>query len=143
MLDALVAIMQNATRPDVLDVQRLLLQRLAYQGDVFPSRIPTPANITEVGGYLNLLESLGQQDMRVSAVASALGIAAPPPDSVSVTGVVPVGFIDFANDRPPGRAQASIPTTICRNGSSRPLTGGVSGNGVGRSRYRPTRNCAT
>lgn len=112
VLDALVAIMQNATRPDTLEVQRLLLQRLAYQGDVFPSRIPVPANITEVGGYLNLLESLGQQDMRVSAVASALGIAGPPPDSVSLTGVIPVGFIDVANDRPAGPAQASIPITI-------------------------------
>jgi len=112
VLDALVEIMKSATRPDVQDAQRILLQRLANSGDVFPSRIPQPQNISEVGGYLNLLESMGQQDMRLAAIASALGVASPPPGSTSLTGVVPLGFIDIANDRPAGPAQASIPTTI-------------------------------
>jgi hypothetical protein len=103
--------MKSGVRPDVLEAQRLLLQRLATQGDVFPSRIPPPRNITEVGGYLNLLERAGHLDMRTSAVASALGIAAPAVGA-DTTGAVPVGFVQVANDRPAGPAQASIPPLI-------------------------------
>ena len=43
VIDALVELMRTATRPDVLEAQRVLLQRLAHQGDVFPSRIPPPS----------------------------------------------------------------------------------------------------
>mgnify|MGYP001175444892 FL=1 len=32
------------------DMQDLLLQRLVTSGDVIPSRIPAPLNITEIGG---------------------------------------------------------------------------------------------
>jgi hypothetical protein len=112
VIDVLVELMRTATRPDVLEAQRVLLQRLAHQGDVFPSRIPPPRNITEVGGYLNLLETLGQQGTRSEAVASALGVAGPPPVAAGLAGVVPVGFVDMANDRPEGPAQASIPPLI-------------------------------
>lgn len=112
VVDALVELMRSGVRPDVLEAQRLLLQRLAQQGDVFPSRVPAPLNITEVGGYLNLLESAGQLDMRASAVASALGVAGPAPGSVALGGVVPVGFVEVANDRPAGAAQASIPPLL-------------------------------
>ena len=110
VMDALVEVMRAGVRPDVLEAQRLLLQRLANQGDVFPSRIPLPRNITEVGGYLNLLERAGQTDMRTSAIASALGIAAPPPGAIG--GVVALGRVTLANDRPPGPVQASIPPLI-------------------------------
>ncbi|MBA2724096.1 MAG: hypothetical protein H0W48_05710 [Methylibium sp.] len=112
VVDALVELMRSGVRPDVLEAQRLLLQRLAQQGDVFPSRVPAPLNITEVGGYLNLLESAGQLDMRASAVASALGVAGPAPGSAALGGVVPVGFVEVANDRPAGAAQASIPPLL-------------------------------
>jgi hypothetical protein len=78
VLDAIVELMKTGTRPEVLAAQATLLQRLAEQGDVFPSRVPPPRNITEVGGYLNLLEDARQSTMRLAAVASALGIAAPP-----------------------------------------------------------------
>jgi hypothetical protein len=111
VLDALVELMRSGVRPDVLEAQRVLLERLAYQGDVFPSRIPAPLNITEVGGYLNLLESVGQETIRSGAVASALGIAGPPPLARELD-AVPVGFVEAANDRPPGPAQASIPPTL-------------------------------
>jgi hypothetical protein len=111
-VDTLVELMKSGVRPDVLEAQRLLLQRLANQGDVFPSRVPAPRNITEVGGYLNLLELCGQGDMRSSAVASALGVAGPAPGGESLAGAVPVGFVDMANDRPAGPAQASIPPLL-------------------------------
>lgn len=108
-MDALVELMKSGVRPDVLEAQRVLLQRLAAQGDVFPARIPAPRNITEVGGYLNLLESAGQADVRSAAVASALGVAGPPPGGEALAGAVSVGFVSVANDRPAGPAQASIP----------------------------------
>jgi hypothetical protein len=112
VMDALVELMRAGARPDVLEAQRLLLQRLANQGAVFPSRIPLPRNITEVGGYLNLLERAGQLDMRLSAVASALGIASPAAALDPLSGALPVGFVQAPNDRPPGPVQASIPPLI-------------------------------
>ncbi|HEY8548623.1 MAG TPA: hypothetical protein VIL35_01595 [Vicinamibacterales bacterium] len=110
IMEALVELMRSGVRPDVLEAQRLLLQRLATQGDVFPSRIPPPLNITQVGGYLNLLERAGQLDMRASAIASALGIAGPA--ITPADGGVAVGFVDVPNDRPAGAAQASIPPLL-------------------------------
>lgn len=112
IMDALVELMRAGARPDVLEAQRLLLQRLANQGDVFPSRVPLPRNITEVGGYLNLLEGAGQFDMRLSAVAGALGVAGPAAAAGSLTGAVPVGFVEVANDRPAGPVQPSIPPLL-------------------------------
>ena len=50
---------------------------LALQGDVIQSRIPAPRNITEIGGYLNLLQTLGQAEMRTQTLAGALGVAGP------------------------------------------------------------------
>lgn len=112
MMDVLIEIMRSGVRPDVLEAQRILLQRLAHQGDVFPARIPAPRNITEIGGYLNLLERAGLLETRASAVASALGVAAPPPLSAALGGAPPVGFVDIGNDRPAGPAQASIVPTL-------------------------------
>jgi hypothetical protein len=112
VVDVLVELMRTGTRPDVLEAQRVLLQRLATQGDVFPSRVPAPLNITEVGGYLNLLQSLGQDGVQGAAIASALGVAGPPQQGVGLAGAVPVGFVEVANDRPAGPAQPSIPPTL-------------------------------
>lgn len=110
IIQVLTELMRTATRPDVLEAQRVLLQRLAYQGDVFPSRVPPPLNITEVGGYLNLLASMGMTETRANAVASALGIAGPPPGAR--TGTPATGFVDMVNDRPPGPAQHTVPPTV-------------------------------
>jgi hypothetical protein len=112
LMTALVELIRSGVRPDVLEAQRLLLQRLANQGDVFPARIPVPRNITEIGGYLNLLELAGQNSIRLSAVASALGIAGPAPAGEALAGAVPVGFVEIANDRPAGAVQASIPPLL-------------------------------
>lgn len=112
LVDSLVDLIRSGIRPDVLEAQRVLLQRLSTQGDVFPARIPAPRNITEVGGYLNLLERAGHLDLRSSALAGALGIAGPALGGEVLAGVVPVGFVDVPNDRPPGPAQASIPPLL-------------------------------
>ncbi len=111
-VDALVELIRSGVRPDVLEAQRVLLQRLSTQGDVFPSRLPAPLNITEVGGYLNLLERAGYSDLRTSAITSAIGIAGPAIGGEALAGVVPVGFVQVANDRPAGPAQPSIPPLL-------------------------------
>lgn len=112
VIDAIVELIRSGVRPDVLEAQRLLLQRLANQGDVFPSRIPAALNITEVGGYLNLLQNAGLGDMRASAIAGALGVAGPPAQAVALGGALALGFVEVANDRPAGPVQASIPPTL-------------------------------
>jgi hypothetical protein len=74
---ALAAVIQGAASPAVQEAQALLLRRLALEGSVLPSRLPAPANITEMGGYFNLLTTAGLSDLRTSAIASALGLASP------------------------------------------------------------------
>jgi hypothetical protein len=75
--DALAAVIRSAASPQVQEAQVLLLRRLALEGSVLPSRIPAPLNITEVGGYLNLLSENGSAAMHGSALAAALGLASP------------------------------------------------------------------
>lgn len=110
--EALSEILRNSSSPEILQAQQLLLQRLALQGDVFSSRIPQPKNITEVGGYMNLLAHLGETEVRSQALAAALGVAGPNP----MPGLHPVRGVLFdvprSNDRPPGDAQASIPVQV-------------------------------
>jgi hypothetical protein len=106
---ALSDILRSSSSPEVLQAQQLLLQRLALQGDVFSSRIPVPRNITEVGGYMNLLARLGESEIRTQALAAALGVAGPNP----MPGLHPTRGVLFdvsrPNDRPPGPAQAGTP----------------------------------
>jgi len=73
-----------------------------------PSRIPAPRNITEIGGYINLLETLNQPELRAQTLASILGVAGSnPPLGWSVGG--PVLFnVTRMNDRPSGAQQATI-----------------------------------
>ena len=76
---------------------------------MFSSRVPPPRNITEIGGYLNLLETLNEGDMREQVLAATLGVAGPNPTAgFSPTG--PVLFdVQRANDRPDGPSQPTIP----------------------------------
>jgi hypothetical protein len=114
ILLAIVDLLKTGSNPDILEAQRILLQRIALEGDVVPSRIPAPKNITEVGGYLNLLQDSGQPELRAEMLAAILGVAGPPhPDLLSPTaGLTPLAFIPLPNDRPAGNAQPAIPTTI-------------------------------
>ncbi|MDD5199092.1 MAG: hypothetical protein PHC88_04755 [Terrimicrobiaceae bacterium] len=109
VMSALAAILQSSVSPDALAAQNLLLRRLSTEGDVFSSRIPVPRNITEVGGYLNLLDTLGETVMREQALASALGVAGPNP-TPGFSPSAPVLYdVQRANDRPAGAAQPTIP----------------------------------
>lgn len=95
---ALAALIQGAASPAVQEAQVLLLRRLALEGSVLPSRIPAPANITEFGGYLNLLAGADMATMRTSALASALGLASPAAVIWDDT-PPPLGLSSVGNDR--------------------------------------------
>lgn len=110
VIESLVKVVEAGTTPDLQQARLLMLQRLATQGSVVPSRIPAPLNITEIGGYLNLLERLEHTELRTQMLAATLGLAGPNP----VPGLPGAGptlfFASRANDRPgEGLRQAQIP----------------------------------
>jgi hypothetical protein len=102
----------HATSGDALDAQRIILRRIALQGDIVPSRVPAPRNITEIGGYLNLLESLGQSDMEVQTLAGILGIAGGTTPQGLISAAPALPLTQVTNDRPPGPAQPALPLTV-------------------------------
>ncbi len=107
--DALADILRSSVTSEALQAQNLLLRRLAVEGDVFSSRVPPPRNITEVGGYLNLLETLNESDIREQVLAATLGVAGPNP-TPGFSPSAPVLYDEQrTNDRPAGPAQASVP----------------------------------
>jgi hypothetical protein len=112
IIDALADALRNATSPELMEAQVILLRRLALQGEVFPARIPAPRNITEVGGYLNLLERYAQPETRDQMLAATLGVAGPNP----MPGWFPTSpvlfFAQRPNDRPPGPGQPAIPVSL-------------------------------
>lgn len=111
MVDALIGVLDKTISPETADAQSLLLQRLVTSGDVIPSRIPAPKNITEIGGYLNLLESLGADDLREQVLAAVLGVSGPLPAAGFPTGPT-LHFAAVTNQRPVGDSQPAIPLTV-------------------------------
>jgi hypothetical protein len=103
---ALAAVIQGAASPAVQEAQALLLRRLALEGSVLPSRLPAPANITEMGGYLNLLAASGLDELRTSAIATVLGLASPAAvawdESPATVGFASVGNPTALRSRFPG-----------------------------------------
>ncbi len=63
-LQALLDVIKTVSSPDIAQAQAIMLRRLALEGDVVSSRIPAPQNITEVGGYINLVGKLKQPEMQ-------------------------------------------------------------------------------
>ena len=59
---------------DSVKYRNLIMQRLATEADVKPSRIPGPGNITEIGGYYNQLMKLRETGMMKQMLASVLGL---------------------------------------------------------------------
>lgn len=109
-IDALTRILDSAVAPDMLQAQNLILQRLATSGDLFPSRIPPPRNITEVGGYLNLIRN--DLVLNNQVLASALGVAGPNPVPGFGAVLPPLYFRAIPNDRPAGSSQPSTPVSL-------------------------------
>ena len=112
LLLALTDAIRSASSPEITQAQALLLQRLATEGDVIPSRIPAPRNITEIGGYLNLLGELAENQMRHDMLASALGVTGQPLSTVVVAPLPPMRFQAVPNDKPVGAAANTVPLTV-------------------------------
>jgi hypothetical protein len=111
IVGSLIEMIQANNSPDAAAAQSILLRRLALQGDVVGSRIPAPRNVTEIGGYLNLLETLGESAMREQALAGVLGVAGPIP-SLTTLQPQPLSMVSVTNDRPAGVAQPSLPLSV-------------------------------
>jgi len=109
---ALTEVIKGATTPEIQAAQALLLRRLATQGDVIPSRIPAPRNITEVGGYLNFLETLGETQMRRDMLGATLGLATGGLEPSVGSAVPPLRLTAVANHRPAGDAGAQVPLSV-------------------------------
>lgn len=111
-VNSLSSLLQNATSPDALEAQSIVLRRMALEGDVVPSRIQPPRNISEIGGYINLLTTLEQPEMRTQALAGILGVAGPVRQMEWVSNDQPLAFVNLSNDRPAGPGQPTFPLTI-------------------------------
>jgi hypothetical protein len=112
VVDALMELVKAANSPEVLQAQTILLRRLALQGDVIASRIPAPRNITEIGGYINLLETLHQPEARSQMLAGILGVAGLNPPLGWMASGPALRLLQLPNDRPAGASQPSIPLSI-------------------------------
>ena len=83
-IDKAIEFINECMRDEDDDTDKLkLLQRIASETEVKASRIPQPLNITEVGGYFNLIDQVDadnaalkakKNEMQLSLIASALGL---------------------------------------------------------------------
>jgi hypothetical protein len=112
IVGALVNTLNAAASPDALEAQNILMRRLALEGDVIGSRVPPPRNITEIGGYMNMLADLKEGAMREQTLAGILGVAGPTQAQGFLSTTTPLSMVAIANDRPAGAAQPSIPTNV-------------------------------
>jgi len=74
LLDLAAKMLENETSEKVMEIKNQILQRIAMESDIKPSRIPAPLNITEIGGYINLMRELNQEEMLRHALSSILGL---------------------------------------------------------------------
>ncbi|WP_372784504.1 IPT/TIG domain-containing protein [Phenylobacterium sp.] len=111
IVGSLVNVLSAQTSPDALEAQNILMRRLALEGDVVGSRVPPPRNITEIGGYLNILGELKEGAMREQTLAGILGVAGPLQAQGFISNATPLSMVALPNDRPAGAAQPSIPTS--------------------------------
>ncbi|MFE6735624.1 hypothetical protein [Microbacterium sp. NPDC057650] len=110
---ALTDVIKGASSPEIQQAQAMLLRRLATQGDVIPSRIPAPLNITEIGGYFNLLTDLRESTMRKDMLGAALGLASFEPVDAGTGGTVPpLRLVQIVNDRLPSPAGDGVPLAV-------------------------------
>lgn len=65
-------IIEQESSIELQELKRLAFQRAAIENSTSHARIPAPLNITEIGGYLNLLEN--DPEMKKMMLASILGI---------------------------------------------------------------------
>lgn len=76
-------LLQSDSGGKTQEYQEQIMKRIAEETEVKPTRIPAPLNITEVGGYFNLISQVETDDpvlkeqkakMQLALIASALGL---------------------------------------------------------------------
>jgi len=100
MYSALLEIVKQEISPEAVKARNLMMRRIALSGDITPSRIQPPQNITQIGGYINLLTSINQEGLRDRMLASILGVAAPGEEYILRDNQPELFFARRASDRP-------------------------------------------
>ncbi len=111
IVGSLISLIQANSSPDAVAAQSILMRRLALEGDVASSRVPPPKNISEIGGYMNLLATFGETAMREQSLAGILGVAGPN-SPLGWTSQQSLSMVSLVNDRPTGVAQPTLPLSV-------------------------------
>jgi len=83
LLEWAAKLLEQEVSPEVAEIKKMILRRIATESDIKPSRIPAPVNITEIGGYFNLMMKLRKEeeaqqkaysDMLKQTLTSILGL---------------------------------------------------------------------
>lgn len=62
-LDMMLAEIMKQESDSMLKIKEQLLRRVVLESEIKPARIPAPKNITEIGGYINLMRKLKKEEM--------------------------------------------------------------------------------
>lgn len=65
-------LLAQETSPEMMNAKIRIMERIANDTDINPARIPAPLNITEIGGYYNLLKK--HEELQLRMLASVLGL---------------------------------------------------------------------
>ncbi|WP_295089205.1 hypothetical protein [Ruminococcus sp.] len=70
--EVLIKILEQETSEETVKLKNQILQKIAMENDTRQARVPAPLNITEIGGYYNLL--CDDPVMRRQLLAAILGL---------------------------------------------------------------------
>ena len=119
----LLEILRQEASPETIKARNMILRRIATENQVVASRIPQPMNITEIGGYLNLLEKLGHNDLQYGMIASILGQPPKNTETAFYDTEPVIFFSEYISDRPECPGIMSLPLTFSmRNDFSAPFS---------------------
>ena len=72
MMAIIAKLLEQETSDETRKYKDLILKRIATETDIRPARVPAPLNITEIGGYYNLLRK--NEKLQMQLLASVLGL---------------------------------------------------------------------
>ena len=110
--NALLEIIKQESSPDIIKAKNLLLRRMAEEERMIPSRIPAPINISEIGGYINLLEKHSHGDLSYKMLASVLGVPISEYSSATFDREPILFFSTVLADRPACPQVSSLPLSF-------------------------------
>ena len=67
-----VKLLEQQASDEMQKLREMIIRRLATETDIKAARVPAPLNITEIGGYYNLLKK--NEKMQMQLLASILGL---------------------------------------------------------------------